>query len=60
LSQEIKTFFFGGISPPNKKPFSLRPLRLCGEIPIASVKFLNFLKNIDAIAEKKVYNIPNF
>jgi len=60
LSQEIEAFLFGGISPPNKKPFSLRPLRLCGEISIASVKSLNFLKNIDATGEKKVYNILNF
>ena len=25
---------FGGLSPPNKKIISLRPLRLCGEISI--------------------------
>jgi len=60
LSQEIEAFLFGGISPPNKKSVSLRSLRLCGEIAIASVKSSNFLKNIDAIGGKKVYNIFNF
>jgi len=60
LSQEIEAFLFGGISPPNKKSVSLRSLRLCGEIAIASVKSSNFLKNIDAIGEKKLYNGLNF
>jgi hypothetical protein len=27
-------FLFGGLSPPNKKITSLRPWRLCGELPI--------------------------
>jgi hypothetical protein len=29
-----ESFLFGGLSPPNRKMTSLRPWRLCGEIPI--------------------------
>jgi hypothetical protein len=33
-SERTQAFLFGGLSPPNKKSVSLRPLRLCVENPI--------------------------